>query len=127
LISNEKVYRKTKIMEQLCRSICSAGESFDIKQISNKHGLSERYVQRLFLDLVGLTPRSFFNIRRFNRSVDLVLSSNVSLTSIAYECGYHDQAHFIKEFRKYTGVTPSQARPSLSLGLEFQQAVNIGL
>lgn len=43
------------------------------------------------------------------------------------DCGYYDQAHFIKEFRKFTGITPFAARASLSTGGEdFQQAVNIG-
>jgi AraC-like DNA-binding protein len=128
LRKNEKMHRKTILIQQICNSICAEGESFDIKKISEQYGLSARYVQRLFLDIVGLTPRSFFNIRRFNKSVSLVLSSNQRFTSIANDCGYYDQAHFIKEFRKFTGITPSEARPSLTEGgLEFQQAVNIGL
>ncbi|MEO7989990.1 MAG: AraC family transcriptional regulator [Chryseolinea sp.] len=128
LRKNEKMYKKTKVIEQICRSIRTEDKLFDIQNLSNQYGFSERYIQRLFIDTVGLTPRSFFNIHRFNKSLNLVLSSNQHLTSIAYDCGYYDQAHFIKEFRKFTGITPSEARPSLSEGgLEFQQTVNIGL
>ena len=77
--------------------------------------------------MVGITPTAFFSVYRFNKSLGLVLSSGHRLTSIAYDCGYYDQAHFIKEFKKFTGITPFDARASLSTnGEEFHQAVNIG-
>ena len=128
LRKNEKMHKKTKVIGQICNSIRTEDQPFDIRNLSNTYGFSERYIQKLFLDTVGLTPRSFFNIQRFNKSLTHVLSSNQPLTTVAYECGYYDQAHFIKEFKKFTGITPSEARPSLSEGgLEFQQTVNIGL
>ncbi|MBL0745641.1 helix-turn-helix domain-containing protein [Chryseolinea lacunae] len=128
LRTNEKMHRKANVISQLCDAIVKAGESFDLRTIANTYGLSTRYIQQLFLDVVGLTPRAFFSLQRFNKSVNLVLSSNVPLTTIAYDCGYYDQAHFIREFKKFTGITPSEARPSLSEGgVKFQQAVNIGL
>lgn len=128
LKKNEKMHKKANVIAQLCGAIVNARESFDLKTIANTYGLSTRYIQQLFLDVVGLTPRSYFSLQRFNKSVNLVLSTNMALTTIAYDCGYYDQAHFIREFKKFTGITPSEARPSLSEGgLKFQQAVNIGL
>jgi AraC-like DNA-binding protein len=106
----EKVYKKIKMIEQICDRICVDGEAFHAKDLSDQYGFSERYIQRLFIENVGLTPRSFFKIHRFNKSLELVRSSDSSLTSIAYDCGYYDQAHFIKEFKKYTGMTPSEIR-----------------
>ncbi|RPD39135.1 helix-turn-helix transcriptional regulator [Chitinophaga barathri] len=91
----------------------SAGDTVSVEKLAQRFGVSERYVQKLFLDYVGVTPKSFFNIQRFNKSLQLVRTSTVSLTSIAYECGYFDQAHFIKEFRNFTGLTPSQYQQSL--------------
>ena len=101
---------KTKLIAQLCNNICTENV-FDIQRLSLNYGLSERYIQKLFESVVGLTPRTFFNTHRFNRSLELVRSSDLHLTSIAYDCGYYDQAHFIREFRKFTGITPSEARP----------------
>ena len=127
LAKNEKQYRKSKIIEQVCGFISSNGDAFDSKVLSKSYGLSERYIEKLFVDMVGITPSAFFSVHRFNRSLGLVLSSGLPLTSIAYDCGYYDQAHFIKEFKKFTGITPFDARASLSTnGEEFQQAVNIG-
>jgi AraC-like DNA-binding protein len=103
------------------------GEAFNSKTLSEEYGFSERYIEKLFVDMVGITPRAFFSVYRFNKSLGLVLSSGRRLTSIAYDCGYYDQAHFIKEFKKFTGITPFDARASLSTnGEDFQQAVNIG-
>ena len=127
LVKNEKQYRKSRIIEQVCGHICSKGDTFESKALSKSYGLSERYIEKLFVDMVGITPSAFFSVYRFNKSLDLVLSSGLRLTSIAYDCGYYDQAHFIKEFKKFTGITPFDARASLSTnGEEFQQAVNIG-
>jgi len=117
LRANERMHRKTKIMAQLCGDISKEGETFNVSVLANRYGFSERYIQKLFLEVVGLTPRSFYSVQRFNKSLGLVLSTNEDLTSIGYACGYYDQAHFIREFKKFTGITPSESRPSL------QQAV----
>jgi AraC-like DNA-binding protein len=124
LIKNEKRHRKTTI---ICQHICLMGDTYDSKTLSSRYGLSERYMEKLFVNLVGITPRAFFSVHRFNKSLALVLSSGRKLTSIAYDCGYYDQSHFIKEFTKFTGITPFEARASLvTNGEEFQQVVNIG-
>ena len=111
LRKNERMLKKTKIISHLCNRICAEGTSFDLESLSSNLGLSERYIQKLFESVVGLTPRAFFNTQRFNRSLELIRSSDSHLTSIAYDCGYYDQAHFIKEFKRFTGITPSEARP----------------
>ncbi|MES1249370.1 MAG: AraC family transcriptional regulator [Chitinophaga rupis] len=127
LAKNERQYKKSKVIEQVCGFICLNGDAFDSKALSKSYGLSERYIEKLFVDMVGISTSAYFSVHRFNKSLDLVLSSGLPLTSIAYDCGYYDQAHFIKEFKKFTGITPFDARASLSTnGEEFQQAVNIG-
>lgn len=127
LVKNQKQYRKTEVIRQVCAHICSTGDAFDSKALSTSFGFSERYIEKLFVEMVGLTPGAFFSVKRFNKSLGLVLSSDRKLTSIAYDCGYFDQSHFIKEFKKFTGITPFDARASLlTNGEEFQQVVNIG-
>lgn len=127
LIQHEKKLRKLTIIEQVCRHICKTGDAFDSMALSKSYGLSERYIQKLFVDMVGISPGAFFSVYRFNKSLAQVLSTSHSLTSIGYDCGYYDQAHFIKEFKKFTGITPFEARASLFINeVEFQQAVNIG-
>jgi len=108
LIKSDKKRDQFKLMEGLCRHIYKV-DTFRIENLAACCGFSERYIQKLFLDWVGLSPKSLHSVLRFNKGLELIQSSGCSLTSIAHECGYYDQAHFIKEFKSYAGITPSQA------------------
>ena len=79
----------------------------NIGNVASRHGITSRYLQRLFLQYTGLTPKLYSKINRFQNSLRLVNKYHSSLTSIAYECGYSDQSHFIREFKSFTGFTPS--------------------
>jgi AraC-like DNA-binding protein len=108
LRSNEKKLEKLKLAQSICGQIENYVEPFRIKNLASYYGFSERYIQKLFLDFIGISPKSFFNIQRFNKSLKLIQSKDPSLTSIAYDCGYFDQSHFIREFKTFSGVTPSK-------------------
>lgn len=110
LTRNKKSPHKLKLVEYLCDHVYKENKPFDIQNLSAHSGFSERYIQKLFIDWVGITPQKFFSVQRFNKSLALIRSSNAPLTSIAFECGYYDQAHFIKEFKSYTGLTPTQVK-----------------
>ena len=127
LVKNENRTKKTGIAQQLCQHLTAGYHNFELSALAQYSGYSERYIQKLFLSNIGISPASFVAVVRFNKSLNQVLATADSFTAIAYEHGYYDQAHFIKEFRKFTGITPSQARRSLvNNGEEYQQAVNIG-
>jgi AraC-like DNA-binding protein len=68
----------------------------------------------LFLRYTGLTPKLYTKINRFQNSLQLVGRKDATLTSIAYDCGYFDQSHFIREFKSFTGITPSVYSPQNS-------------
>lgn len=78
-----------------------------METVATRFGISARYMQQLFVQYTGLTPKLYSQINRFQNSLQLVRAGNTSLTSIAYECGYADQSHFIREFKSFTGLTPS--------------------
>jgi AraC-like DNA-binding protein len=107
---NVKRIRDVKLIEPIYNRICAEHDSFDIGKLSRHYNLSKRYIQKLFLQGVGITPHSLFAINRFNRIFEVIKTSSSPLTSIAYEGGYYDQAHFIKDFKRYSGVSPSEAR-----------------
>jgi AraC-like DNA-binding protein len=79
----------------------------NIENVASRYGITSRYLQKLFLQYTGLTPKLYSKINRFQNSLRLVTKKDTSLTSIAYDCGYFDQSHFIREFKSFTGFTPS--------------------
>lgn len=79
----------------------------NIEHVAGRYGISSRYLQKLFLQYTGLTPKLYSKIHRFQQSLSLIGKKEFSLTSIAYDCGYFDQSHFIREFKSFTGHTPS--------------------
>lgn len=79
----------------------------NIENVASRYGITSRYLQKLFLQYTGLTPKLYSKINRFQNSLRLVNRKDTSLTSIAYDCGYFDQSHFIREFKSFTGYTPS--------------------
>jgi AraC-like DNA-binding protein len=80
--------------------------------LARELGVSERQLERRFLARVGITPKRFASLRRFERALALSASAD-SLGRLAQDAGYYDQSHFIREFRSYTGEAPSKllARP----------------
>jgi AraC-like DNA-binding protein len=79
-----------------------------IADVTNRLGLSHRRFLEVFTDEVGLTPKLFCRIRRFQRVLRHIRSGRqVQRAEVALSCGYYDQAHFIKDFRVFSGVSPS--------------------
>jgi AraC-like DNA-binding protein len=71
-------------------------------------GLSLRRFGELFGSEVGLSPKAFCRIRRFNEVLRRVeRSTDVDWADVAASCGYFDQAHFNHDFRAFAGLTPS--------------------
>jgi AraC-like DNA-binding protein len=68
-------------------------------------GKSERQLERRFLARVGVSPKRFAILRRFERAVALAKTSP-SLTAAAHDAGYFDQSHFVRDFRRFTGHSP---------------------
>jgi AraC-like DNA-binding protein len=70
--------------------------------------LSTRQLQRLFLEHVGISPKLFARIVRFQRVFQhLEHSPGREWVHVALDCGYSDQAHLIRDFRQFAGETPS--------------------
>ncbi len=86
--------------------------------------VTERTLERKFSYTIGVSPKRFIDIVRLNASAKRLqrLKERHQLAGIAYESGYFDQAHFTKEFKKITGVTPQQYHEQVRpLALNFLQ------
>jgi AraC-like DNA-binding protein len=102
-----KRLNKVAVVSDLMLALRQQDSFNTMETVAARYGISARYMQQLFVQFTGLTPKLYSQINRFQNSLQLVRAGNTSLTSIAYECGYADQSHFIREFKSFTGITPS--------------------
>jgi AraC-like DNA-binding protein len=80
-----------------------------IEKIACRANMSIKTFERKFTEQVGISPKLFSRILRFNSAVALKLSDpHRSWTDIAHHCGYYDQMHFIKECKLFAGATPTR-------------------
>lgn len=80
-----------------------------VGEIATKLGMSNRQLVRKFGNSIGLSPKEFARIIKFIGSLNyLKASRGDNLAEVAHTCGYYDQAHFIHDFKEYSGLTPLQ-------------------
>ena len=76
--------------------------------VTEKIGFSQRTFIQRFSEEVGLTPKAFCRVRRFQRVLKLIHDApEVDWTDVSLSCGYFDQAHFIHDFRAFAGINPT--------------------
>lgn len=79
-----------------------------VADIQAKTGFSNKHFIHLFEKYVGTTPKAYLRTIRFQRVLaEIEKSRKIQWTDLAYSCGYYDQAHFIKEFRHFSGLNPT--------------------
>ena len=80
-----------------------------VADVVDATGLSARRFAEIFRAAVGLTPKAYARVRRFQTSLQAVASSaQHDWAEIALACGYFDQAHFNHDFRAFSGISPSK-------------------
>ena len=80
-----------------------------IESLSAELNISKRQLERRFIAVVGISPKLLARIVRFQHILQLIESKTFkSFTTVAYDGGFYDQAHFIKDFKDFTGLNPKQ-------------------
>ena len=90
-------------------NLIQRGEAdLQIGRMANQIGISHKHLLREFDRCVGLTPKTFARVCAFQRVIQSVgHESEVEWADTAAKCGYYDQAHLIREFRAFSGLTPT--------------------
>ncbi len=76
-----------------------------IRELCTQLYTSQSPLEKRFRKAVGASPKKYASIVRFKHLLNQYPSAT-SLTGLGYEAGFYDQAHFIKEFKTFTGLTP---------------------
>lgn len=94
---------------RLTQSALRRLETRNVTSVAGELGVSERHLRRVFREVVGLSPKAFFKLMRFERALNAAKGgSDLSWSDIAVGAGYYDQAHLIADFRSIAGATPRE-------------------
>jgi PAS domain S-box-containing protein len=81
-----------------------------IEDLAKESGLSWSQFQRRVSSITGLTPRQLLTKSRIENAADALRNTDEPLSTIAFQCGFYDQAAFSRQFRAATGLTPAEYR-----------------
>ena len=98
--------------QEMCLSsfLASAEEVHSVAQMASICCYSTRQLHRKVQELFGMSSEVLLRFKRYQQALNRMHHSTETLTRIAYDSGYYDQAHFNREFKEYTGLTPGDYR-----------------
>jgi AraC-like DNA-binding protein len=108
---NRRADRETvdNIVKSTVETILTANGQISITDLSERNHTNRRQLVRKFSSAVGLSPKQLSKTIRLQATLKTLLTKKItSLTDLAYENDYYDQAHFIKDFKEFTGLTPKE-------------------
>jgi AraC-like DNA-binding protein len=79
-----------------------------VHEIVAEVGLSHRRLVQVFTAEVGITPKLFGRLQRFQRAASLTRNTTPNWSKLAAQCGYFDQSHLIRDFVAFTGLSPTE-------------------
>jgi AraC-like DNA-binding protein len=79
-----------------------------IAELARTTGFSSRYLSQLFSEHIGVPPKLYCRILRFQQAVQqLHTGADISWSELALACGYYDQSHFANDFHAFSGLSPT--------------------
>ena len=103
----EQARTRDTLIEEVLYLIRKNISFMTVKRVLNELNISERQFERRFSQTVGLSPQTYIRIKRFNEAVRLMkIGRYERLTDITYALNFHDQSHFIRDIKRFSGITP---------------------
>jgi AraC-like DNA-binding protein len=97
------------IVKSTVETIFNANGRFSVNEFSKSNNINRRQLARKFSSSIGISPKQLAKTIRIQSALKVLLNEEIkSLTDLAYENEYFDQAHFIKEFKEFTGLKPKE-------------------
>lgn len=98
-----------RIVKSTIETILTANGQLSIDELSKQTNINRRKLERNFSLAIGLSPKQLSKTIRLQATLKLLLNKKfTSFTDLAYKGEYYDQAHFIKNFKELTGMTPKE-------------------
>ncbi|MDD4508723.1 MAG: helix-turn-helix domain-containing protein [Eubacteriaceae bacterium] len=100
-----KVSRHSELGSAMVAAITDQSGRMTMKDLSEKMGYSPRYLNRVFHQCAGMSPKKFSEIIRFQRVLADV-KKHKKISEVSGDLDYFDQSHLLKSFKKFTGMSP---------------------
>ncbi|GEP52153.1 AraC family transcriptional regulator [Flavobacterium noncentrifugens] len=98
-----------RIVKSTVETILTANGQLSVAELSKQSNTNRRQLERKFSSTIGLSPKQLSKTIRLQATLKMLLNKKfTSLTALAYENEFYDQAHFIKDFIELTGFTPKE-------------------
>lgn len=98
-----------RIVKSTVETILTANGQLSVEELSRQTNINRRQLERKFASAIGLSPKQLSKTIRLQATLNMLLNKKfTSLTALAYENDYYDQAHFIRDFKDLTGLTPKE-------------------
>jgi AraC family transcriptional regulator of arabinose operon len=81
-----------------------------VDMLANKINMCNTYLQKIYRETFGISCVADVIACKINYAKDILSKSNMLITDVATECGYNNEVHFMRQFKKSVGVTPSEYR-----------------
>jgi AraC-like DNA-binding protein len=109
---NDSLDKRYKLLKEI-KNIMQKGIKDDLKiyQITDMLGISQRTLEYLFKDQLGITPKQYYHALRMHTVRNMLLEQkdkSISISQIASSCGFHHQSHFSSIYKQMYGETPLQ-------------------
>ncbi|MBA4745676.1 MAG: AraC family transcriptional regulator [Muricauda sp.] len=99
---------KDEISEHAVKFVLRNPNNPNWDELVRQCGISHRYLQRIFMEKIGFSPKFYQRVVRFQKVLKHFSETPyINFTETAHRFGYFDQAHFIKDFKHFTNTTPS--------------------
>ncbi|MBS1633453.1 MAG: helix-turn-helix transcriptional regulator [Bacteroidetes bacterium] len=107
---SDRIKDKSNPLQFVINDIHSTNGQISIGKLSKRNFTTVRQLERSFKKYIGLSPKEYSNIIRFQNALSIIKNSskNRSFLDIAFECGYYDHSHLANEIKRNTGLSPSQ-------------------
>ncbi len=109
LISKLKKLRVADSFDLAMQELIKQDGNLAMDEVANMSCLGSRQFERKCLEKIGIPPKLYARIIRFSKAYRMKeMNPTLSWTGLAHFCGYYDQMHMIRDFKEFTGVTPSK-------------------
>lgn len=98
-----------RVVKSSVETILSLNGQLSVDELVQHVDISRRQLERRFSSVIGISPKQLARIIRLQATIKMLLNGQfTSLTAVAYDGDFYDQAHFIKDFKAFTGLSPKK-------------------